>query len=129
MSSGTGLAGDGGFAVTRQGVLGGDGANPALALGPHSQAFNPALHHQAPLDNNNNNNNNNDNDSDDNDDNESQQGVYSASNKRKRASQAQIELLDKAFAQNPNPDSALRKDLAARCSMTPRSVQIWVSTK
>ncbi|KAJ3089396.1 hypothetical protein HK100_007759, partial [Physocladia obscura] len=49
-----------------------------------------------------------------------------SSSKRRRATQAQISTLEDAFSVNPNPDADMRKMLAEKCDMTPRSVQIWV---
>ncbi|KAI5181255.1 hypothetical protein NEOKW01_1474 [Nematocida sp. AWRm80] len=48
---------------------------------------------------------------------------------RKRTSKEQLEVLEKTFETNIKPDAALRKSLASRLGMTPRSVQVWFQNK
>ncbi|KAI5185095.1 hypothetical protein NEHOM01_0600 [Nematocida homosporus] len=48
---------------------------------------------------------------------------------RKRTSKEQLEVLEKTFATNIKPDAALRKALADKLGMTPRSVQVWFQNK
>lgn len=48
---------------------------------------------------------------------------------RKRTSKEQLEVLEKTFETNIKPDAALRKTLADRLNMTPRSVQVWFQNK
>ncbi|KAI5191841.1 hypothetical protein NEMIN01_1696 [Nematocida minor] len=48
---------------------------------------------------------------------------------RKRTSKEQLEVLEKTFETNIKPDAALRKALATKLRMTPRSVQVWFQNK
>lgn len=48
---------------------------------------------------------------------------------RKRTSKEQLEVLEKTFETNVKPDAALRKALATKLRMTPRSVQVWFQNK
>jgi len=48
---------------------------------------------------------------------------------RKRTSKEQLEVLEKTFETNVKPDAALRKTLAGKLGMTPRSVQVWFQNK
>ncbi|OAG29336.1 hypothetical protein NEDG_01409 [Nematocida displodere] len=48
---------------------------------------------------------------------------------RKRTSKEQLEVLEKTFETNIKPDAALRKALAGKLGMTPRSVQVWFQNK
>ncbi|KAI5164201.1 hypothetical protein NEAUS03_2447 [Nematocida ausubeli] len=48
---------------------------------------------------------------------------------RKRTSKEQLELLEKTFETNIKPDATLRKALATKLRMTPRSVQVWFQNK
>lgn len=48
---------------------------------------------------------------------------------RKRTSKEQLEILEKTFETNIKPDASLRKALATKLRMTPRSVQVWFQNK
>ncbi|KAI5173130.1 hypothetical protein NEFER03_2099 [Nematocida sp. LUAm3] len=48
---------------------------------------------------------------------------------RKRTSKEQLELLEQTFQTNIKPDASLRKALADKLGMTPRSVQVWFQNK
>lgn len=48
---------------------------------------------------------------------------------RKRTSKEQLEVLEKTFETNVKPDATLRKALATKLGMTPRSVQVWFQNK
>ncbi|KAI5190329.1 hypothetical protein NECID01_0921 [Nematocida sp. AWRm77] len=48
---------------------------------------------------------------------------------RKRTSKEQLEVLEKTFETNIKPDATLRKTLATKLGMTPRSVQVWFQNK
>lgn len=48
---------------------------------------------------------------------------------RKRTTKEQLEVLEKTFETNIKPDAALRKALATKLKMTPRSVQVWFQNK
>ncbi|KAJ3071069.1 hypothetical protein HK102_006524 [Quaeritorhiza haematococci] len=49
--------------------------------------------------------------------------------KRARATPEQLAILEETFAVNPSPTGPLRKELAAKCNMTERSVQIWFQNR
>ncbi len=49
--------------------------------------------------------------------------------KRKRTSPEQLQVLEAAFNSQPHPSLSARCELAARLSMTPRSVQIWFQNR
>ncbi|KAG0167487.1 hypothetical protein DFQ28_005974 [Apophysomyces sp. BC1034] len=48
---------------------------------------------------------------------------------RRRTSRAQFRVLEKAFQENPKPNTNVRQSLAQRLSMTPRGVQIWFQNR
>lgn len=48
---------------------------------------------------------------------------------RKRTSRGQFRILEKAFANNPKPNSKARQALADTLSMTPRGVQVWFQNR
>ncbi|KAJ3047996.1 hypothetical protein HK097_010979 [Rhizophlyctis rosea] len=48
---------------------------------------------------------------------------------RRRTSQAQLKVLEKAFADNPKPNGTLRRQLAQTLEMTPRGVQVWFQNR
>ena len=49
--------------------------------------------------------------------------------KRKRASPWQISVLQRAYLNNPFPNSPERRYLADRLHMSPRAVQIWFQNR
>ncbi|KAK9766386.1 hypothetical protein K7432_004576 [Basidiobolus ranarum] len=48
---------------------------------------------------------------------------------RKRTTRTQFSILEKAFQENPKPNSSIRKELAQKLSMTPRGVQVWFQNR
>lgn len=48
---------------------------------------------------------------------------------RRRTSRAQFKLLDASFSENSKPSAAMRRWLAQKLGMTPRSVQVWFQNR
>lgn len=48
---------------------------------------------------------------------------------RRRTTKAQYRMLEKVFQENCKPPAGLRRQLAARLGMTPRSVQVWFQNR
>ena len=49
--------------------------------------------------------------------------------KRQRATQDQLSLLEVEFGKNPTPTAAVRERIAQEINMTERSVQIWFQNR
>jgi hypothetical protein len=48
---------------------------------------------------------------------------------RRRTSRAQFKLLEASFSENSKPSAAMRRWLAQKLGMTPRSVQVWFQNR
>ncbi|BFZ60189.1 hypothetical protein YB2330_001212 [Saitoella coloradoensis] len=48
---------------------------------------------------------------------------------RRKTTEAQVRILEKAFAENPKPNVAVRNVLAERLLMTSRNIQIWFQNR
>ncbi|KAJ3125776.1 hypothetical protein HK098_008236 [Nowakowskiella sp. JEL0407] len=49
--------------------------------------------------------------------------------KRSRATPEQLQILESTFAVTPTPSGSIRREIAAQCNMTERSVQIWFQNR
>ncbi|KAI8084561.1 Homeodomain-like protein, partial [Halteromyces radiatus] len=48
---------------------------------------------------------------------------------RRRTSRAQFKLLETSFYENTKPNATMRRWLAQKLGMTPRSVQVWFQNR
>ncbi|KAI8343363.1 homeobox domain-containing protein, partial [Chlamydoabsidia padenii] len=48
---------------------------------------------------------------------------------RRRTSRAQFKLLESSFSENSKPSATMRRWLAQKLGMTPRSVQVWFQNR